>query len=133
MKFSVFHDMLREHYHPQQISSVEARKIIDVTFPSIKSKRCTESKQTYLIGVDLKPRNPTTSSHSEFTGISTYTMETGSTPSTSQCYEKRSRVTSTNPVPRRKSGTVRKTHTHNEADVMISCGDHSSNGPDNIR
>ena len=55
----------------------------------IKSKRCLESKQTYLIRVELKPRYPTTCSHSEFASVSTCTMETDSTPSISQYYEKR--------------------------------------------
>ena len=84
------HDMLEEHYHRQQISSVEARKIIDATFTSTKSKRCTESKQTYIIGVELKPRDRTTSSHSEFAIVYSYVYNGDrSTPSTSQYYEKR--------------------------------------------
>ena len=32
VRFSVLHEMLQEHYHPQHISSVEAREIIDESF-----------------------------------------------------------------------------------------------------
>ena len=88
----------------------------------------------YLIGVELKPHDPTTSSHSEFTGISTCTMETGSTPSTSQYYKKRDAELHQQIQYLEATVAQSEKHTHiiNEADVMISCGDHSSNVPDNI-
>lgn len=57
--------MLQQHFHPQSISAVEARKMIDESFPLIRSKRCTQSKQTYLFGIELRPSESASGSHTE--------------------------------------------------------------------
>ena len=132
VQFSVLHEMLQEHYHPQHISSVEARKIIDESFPSIKSKRSTEFKQTYLIGIELKPRESTSSSHSESKGVPA--TESGAllaTQSMSEYYEKREDelLQRIHYLEKRVTELEKHEHIIQEADMIIACGDQSSHGP----
>ena len=124
--------MLQEHYHPEYISSVEARKIIDTIFPSIKSKRCTQSKQTYLIGIELRPRDSAGSSHCESEQVLTPLSGAISSPTSMSKKREAELLQRIKHLEARVSELEKHEHIIKEADMMIACGGQSSQGPDTI-
>ena len=130
--------MLQQHFHPQSISAVEARKMLDECFPLIRSKRCTQSKQTYLFGIELRLSESASSSHTESQDNPATTMDVTSAASSMsndpevlrpriQYLESRIKdLESKLMVAENRESLIK------EADLVIACGSQGSHGPDSI-
>ena len=112
--------------------------MIDECFPLIRSKRCTQSKQTYLFGIELRPSESASSSHTESQGNPVTAMDvTSAAASISsdpevlrpriQYLESRIKYLESKLMEAEKHQNLVK-----EADMVIACGNQSSHGPDNI-
>ena len=130
--------MLQEHFHPQQISSVEARKLIDECFPFIRSKRCTQSKQTYLFGIELRPSESARSSHTESGGdpITAVDVTSAAVSMSNDPEVLRRRIQFLESRVQYLESKLMEAENHQgfikEADMVIACGSQSLHGPDNI-
>ena len=132
--------MLQEHFHPQPVSAVEARKMIDECFPLIRSKRCTLSRQTYLFGIELRPVESasSSSSHTEFHSNPVTAMDvTTSSASISsdpevlhpRIHYLESRIKD---LESKLMAVEKDQQLIKEADAVIACANQCSHGPDSI-
>ena len=134
--------MLQQHFHPQSISAVEARKMIDESFPLIRSKRCTQSKQTYLFGIELRPSESASGSHTEsqdnpVTAMDVTSAAASASASTSNDPEElRPRIQYLESRIKHLESQLMEAKNHQslikEADMVLACGNRSSHGPDSI-
>ena len=106
--------------------------------PLIRSKQCTQSKQTYLFGIELRPSESASGSHRESQDNPVIAMDvTSAAASTSNDPEEmRPQIQNLESRIKHLESQLMEAKNHRslvkEADMELACGNRSSHGPDSI-